>query len=145
MHPRAFGYAVYTSRCELVIDSCLSLYCSCVTVVERIQQVVAEHEERLRKMQWVPRFPYGRGRKITLPSCPLHVRGDVLGTGNTTFHKTPHRSEYRLDDRTIHFLLRPRHVMLLPWSLHISVSPQTGMVPHSTHHLYDSLKKFFIT
>jgi hypothetical protein len=32
-----------------------------IFIVERIMQVVTEYEERLRKMQWVPRFSYGRG------------------------------------------------------------------------------------
>jgi hypothetical protein len=30
-------------------------------IMERIMQVVSEYERRLRKMQWVPRFFYGRG------------------------------------------------------------------------------------
>jgi hypothetical protein len=30
-------------------------------MVVRIKQVVAEYEDSLRKMQWVPRFSYGRG------------------------------------------------------------------------------------
>ena len=65
-----------------------------------------------------------QGRVFPLPSRSLHVLGEVQGTRNATFPTIPaYRREHRLVPCSINSLLRPRHVMLLPYSPpHIRIS-----------------------
>ena len=46
-------------------------------MVQRLQQVVAEYEDRLRKMPWVPRFSSPRDALAVVPPIHRHARKQV--------------------------------------------------------------------
>jgi hypothetical protein len=47
-------------------------------MVERIMEVVAEYGKRLRGMQYVPKFSYGRGLLVIRPHLRKQVRARTV-------------------------------------------------------------------